>query len=30
MVMFMPGGLARGIPDLLRRIVRAAEGAGNA
>ncbi|GFE61006.1 branched-chain amino acid ABC transporter permease [Geobacter sp. AOG2] len=30
MVMFMPGGLARGIPDLFRRMTRIREGAGNA
>jgi branched-chain amino acid transport system permease protein len=30
MVMFMPGGLVRGIPDLFRRIARLREGAGNA
>jgi branched-chain amino acid transport system permease protein len=30
MVMFMPGGLVRGIPDLFRRMARLREGAGNA
>jgi branched-chain amino acid transport system permease protein len=30
MVMFMPGGLVRGIPDLFRRVVRMRRGADNA
>jgi branched-chain amino acid transport system permease protein len=30
MVMFMPGGLVRGIPDLFRRMARSREDAGNA
>jgi len=30
MVMFMPGGLVRGIPNLLRKMARFREGAGNA
>jgi len=30
MVMFMPGGLVRGIPDLFRRLVRGRGGAGHA
>jgi branched-chain amino acid transport system permease protein len=30
MVMFMPGGLVRGIPDLFRRLIRGRGGAGNA
>lgn len=30
MVMFMPGGLVRGLPDLFRRIIRRREGTGNA
>jgi branched-chain amino acid transport system permease protein len=30
MVMFMPGGLVRGIPDLFRRMASLREGAGNA
>lgn len=30
MVMFMPGGLVRGIPDLFRRMARLREGSGNA
>ena len=30
MVMFMPGGLVRGIPDFFRRLIRGRGGAGNA
>jgi len=30
MVMFMPGGLVRGIPDLFRKVLRGGGGAGNA
>lgn len=30
MVMFMPGGLVRGVPDLFRRVIRAGKGGGHA
>lgn len=30
MVMFMPGGLVRGVPDLLMKLVKARKGSGNA
>jgi len=30
MIMFMPGGLVRGIPDLFRRLTRGRGGAGHA